>query len=62
MNTDRHEQYEEQVQFLDSAEALQDYFLQQARHALVHLFEQERSGMRRMAERVGLEQSFLKSL
>ena len=31
MNKDRHEQYEEQVQFFDSSEALQKYLHQQVR-------------------------------
>jgi putative transposase len=45
MNKDRHEQYEEQVQFFDSSEALQKYLHQQVRQALANVIEQELSAL-----------------
>ena len=45
MNKDRNERTEEQVQFLDSAEAFRDYIRSQTRRALADVFEQELSGL-----------------
>lgn len=45
MKKDRNERTEEQVQFLDSAEAFRDYIRSQTRRALVDVFEQELSSL-----------------